>query len=99
MANVGFISFVSNLVCNRGNKGRSMKIKDAFYWLLVIFVAYLIVEIIRRIFGGSLGFEQVVIGLLIANLGYVINLHTKISEINASLSEHLGWHRGRGNSQ
>lgn len=70
-----------------------------FYWLLGIFTIYLIIEIIRKILGGSLGFEEIVAGLLVANLGYVIALHTKISEVDSKLSEHLGWHKGKENNQ
>ena len=70
-----------------------------FYWLLGLFVVYLIIELIRKIFGGSLSFEALVIGLLVANLGYTIALHTKMSNINAKLSEHLEWHKGKENSR
>lgn len=59
-------------------------------WILVLFIVYLIVEVTRNILGGSLGFEELVIGLLIANLGYSFH-------INSKLSGHLGWHRGKGN--
>jgi len=58
------------------------------YWLLVIFMAYLIIELLRKILGGSLGFEELVIGLLIANLGYSFYINSKISE-------HFGWHKGK----
>jgi len=61
-----------------------------FYWLLGIFAIYLIFELIRKILGGSLGTDELIIGLLVTNLGYTIALHAK-------LSEHLGWHKGKGN--
>lgn len=64
--------------------------------MLVLFVIYLIIEIVRKIFGGSLDYEDLVIGLLVANLSYVIALHIKVSDINAKLSGHLGWHKGKG---
>ena len=70
--------------------------KKIFYWALVLFVLYLIIEIIRKIFGDSLGYEDLVIGLLVANLGYTITLHSKISNINAKVFGHLGWHKGKG---
>jgi len=47
-------------------------LKRVIYWILIIFLIYLIIEVIRKILGGSLGFEELVIGLLIANLGYSI---------------------------
>lgn len=70
-----------------------------FYWLLGIFVLYLIIEILRKIFGGSLSYEALVIGLLIANLGYTITLHSKISSLNAKLFGHIGWHKGKGDKK
>ena len=68
------------------------KWEQILYWLLVIFMLYLIIELLRKIFGGSLGFEELVVGLLIANLGYSFY-------INAKLSEHIGWHKGRDNNK
>jgi len=70
----------------------NMKIdlEKILYWLLILFVIYLIIEIIRKILGGSLGFEELVIGLLIANLGYSFYINSKISE-------HMGWHKGKDN--
>ena len=68
------------------------KWEQILYWLLVIFMIYLIIELLRKIFGGSLGFEELVVGLLIANLGYSFH-------INAKLSEHIGWHKGRDNNK
>ncbi len=62
------------------------------YWLLILFMIYLIIELIRKLLGGSLGFEELVIGLLIANLGYSFY-------INSKLSEHLGWYRGQNNKK
>ena len=67
-----------------------MKIEQLFYWALVIFVIYILFELMRKIIGGSLGFEEIVIGLLIANLGYSFYLNSK-------LSEHIGWHKGKDN--
>jgi len=61
------------------------------YWLLGVFILYLIIEVLRKIFGGSLGFEEIAIGLLIANVGYSFYINTK-------LSEHICWHKGKGDS-
>ncbi|MEW6063540.1 MAG: hypothetical protein AB1571_04190 [Nanoarchaeota archaeon] len=64
--------------------------KKILYWLLTLFMIYLIIEIIRKIIGGSLGFEELVIALLVANLGYSFYINSKISG-------HIGWHRGKDN--
>ncbi len=69
--------------------------QNVLYWLLGIFAVYLIIELVRKILGGSLGFEELITGLLIANLGFVIALHTKISAVDSKLSGHLGWHKGK----
>ena len=66
--------------------------KKVLFWLLGAFVIYLIIEILRKIPGGSLATDAIVIGLLVANLGYSFY-------INSKLSEHLGWHKGKGNHQ
>jgi len=63
-------------------------LEKILYWLLILFAIYIIIEILRKLFGGSLGFEELVIGLLITNIGYSYYLNSK-------LSEHLGWHRGK----
>ena len=61
-----------------------------FYWLLVLFIIYLAYEILRKVFGGSLGFEELAIGLLIANLGYSFYL-------SSLMSKHIGWHKTQKN--
>ena len=65
--------------------------KRLVYWIFLLFLFYLIFELARKLLGGSLGFEELIIGLLVANLGYSYH-------INSKLSEHLGWHRGKENS-
>ena len=69
--------------------------KILFYWLLGIFIIFLIIVIIQKILGGSLGFEEIVIGLLVANLGYSFYLQGSISRLNSKISGHLGWHKGK----
>ena len=69
--------------------GAKMKrLRKIFYWVLIIFTLYLIFEIIRKIAGGNLGFEELVVGLLIANMGYSFYL-------NLLFSEHIGWHKDK----
>ncbi len=68
-----------------------ISMEKTFRVLLALFVLYLIFEIIRKILGGSLGFESLVIGMLLANIGFSFS-------INQRLSEHIGWHKGKQNS-
>ena len=70
-------------------------IKKLIYWVFILFLVYIIFELGRKIFGGSLGFEELVIGLLIANLGYSFYLKESIQHLDSKLSQHLGWHSGR----
>ncbi|HLC74406.1 MAG TPA: hypothetical protein VJH88_00955 [Candidatus Nanoarchaeia archaeon] len=66
--------------------------KQVLYWLFIAFLAYLTFELARKIIGGSLGFEELVIALLIANIGYSFHLKESINKIDAKLAGHLGWH-------
>jgi len=40
-------------------------------------------------------FEELVIALLVANIGYSFHLKESINKMDAKLSGHLGWHRGQ----
>mgnify|MGYP001578732654 CR=1 FL=1 len=68
-------------------------------WLFALFVIYVIIEVIRKIFRGSLGFEELVTTLLVVNLGYSFSLNHRVSALNSKISEHLGWHKGKDNSR
>lgn len=65
------------------------------YWGLVLFIVYIIIEVLRKIFWGSLGFEELTITLLVANLGYSSYLMRELSRVNSKISMHLGWHNGK----
>ena len=67
------------------------------YWIFILFLAYLIFELLRKLLGGSLGFEELVIGLLIANLGYSFYLRESINKVDSKISGHIGWHKGKNN--
>jgi positive regulator of sigma E activity len=70
-------------------------IQKIIYVAFLIFLIYLIFELLRKLFGGSLGFEEIVIGLLIANLGYSFYLMKHISSVDSKISGHIGWHKGK----
>ncbi len=55
--------------------------------LLIIFAIYIIYQLFRVLLGGSWEFEEIIIALLILNLGLAI-------ETRATLSRHLGKHEG-----
>jgi len=76
--------------------GIVMKWMNLFALLLGLFVIYIIIELVRKLLGGSLGFEELVIGLLTTNLAYTFGLHSKLSSLNAKFAEHIGWHKGKG---
>jgi len=63
----------------------------------LLFLVYLIIELFRKILGGSLGFEEVVLGLLITNLGFSFYLREHISQLDSKISGHIGWHKGKNN--
>ena len=74
-------------------------IKKITYWVFLLFLVYLIFELLRKLLGGSLGFEELVIGLLIANLGYSFYLRESIHTIDSKISGHVGWHKGKDNKK
>ena len=72
-------------------------LQKILYGIFLLFLAYLIYEILRTLLGGSLGFEELVIGLLIANLGYSLYLRGQIGKIDSRIYGHIGWHKGKNN--
>jgi len=79
-----------------------MNLQKIFNWLLLLFALFIIFQILRKIFGGSWGLEELVTALLVMNLGATLALHSrliavhlKIHKIDVKLSEHLGWHKGQ----
>jgi len=67
-----------------------------------IFAAIALFQIISAIRGGTWAAEDIVLSLVISNLGasfgvvgYLINLNNKISDVDRKIDSHLGWHRGR----
>lgn len=95
MGHPAFVNIADRLVCLFRYPRNSMNYRTILYWALVVFSLYLTIEVIRKMLGGSLGFEELMVGLQIANLGYTFQLHLKLSEHSARLSEHLGWHQGK----
>jgi len=71
------------------------KIIKIYYWVLVIFIIYLVIEVIRKIFGGSLGNEQLIIALLVANLSYSFYLKESNNKIDKKLTGHIAWHKAK----
>lgn len=74
-----------------------IKIKNILITLLIIFVAYIIFELTKKLLEGSLGFEALVIGLLVANLGYSFYIKESINKLDSKLPGHIGWHKGKDN--
>jgi len=63
------------------------KIEAALKILLLIFAAYIVYQIIRKILGGSWESEQIIISLLILNIGWT-------ALIQRQISTHAGEHKG-----
>ena len=56
--------------------------------LLVIFGLYLLVQIVRKIIGGSWTTEDIILGLLILNLGSIITIGTMMAQLRSD-HDHL----------
>ena len=63
--------------------------------IILVLLVYIAYELARKLLGGSLGFEELVIALLVTNVGYSFHLKDSINKIDAKLSGHLGWHNGQ----
>lgn len=74
-------------------------IKKIFYIFLGIFLIYVVIEIVKKIIGGSLSFEALIIALLIDNIGYSFLLKDAIGKIDSKFNGHIGWHKGKNNSK
>lgn len=70
-------------------------LEKILYWLFFAFLIYLAYELLRKVLGHSLGFEELVIALLVANIGYSFYLKGSINKIDNKLSGHIGWHKGK----
>jgi len=67
---------------------------NILYWVLVAIIAIVIVQIIRKIAGGSWTTEAVIIALVLANLGYSFYIGNILSK---HIGEHKGYERGLHN--
>lgn len=74
-------------------------LKKIAYIAFVLFLFYIIFELTRKILGGSLGFEELVIALLVANLGYAFHLRESVSKLDTKITGHIAWHRGKENAK
>ena len=72
-----------------------LTIEKVLYWIFFAFLIYIAYELIRKVLGHSLGFEELVIALLVANIGYSFYLKGSINKIDNKLSGHIGWHKGK----
>jgi len=84
------------MVCSDGAEMSQFRIfKIIGYVLLLLFLIYLLYELGKKVLGGSLGFEELVIALLIANLGYSFYMRESINKLDRKISGHIGWHKGK----
>jgi len=60
-------------------------IRKAIFWMFLLFLCYLIFELVNKILGGSLGFQELTIGLLLANLGFSFHLIRSIRKSELDL--------------
>ncbi|HLC65240.1 MAG TPA: hypothetical protein VJI46_03905 [Candidatus Nanoarchaeia archaeon] len=65
----------------------TIKFGKLFDWLLLTLIIWIVYELIKKILGGSLGYNEIMTALLALNLGLSFNLTRQISG-------HIGWHKG-----
>jgi len=64
-----------------------IKLEDLIKISLLLFAVYIIYQIIRKILGGSWSIEQIILSLLVLNIGWTALLQRQ-------LSAHIGKHKG-----
>ncbi len=64
-----------------------IKIDTVLKTLLLLFAVYVIYQIIRKLAGGSWDSEQIIISLIILNIGWT-------ALIQRQISSHVGEHKG-----
>ena len=69
-----------------------IKFKDTIKIALFIFAIYVIYQIFKKILGGSWSIEQIILSLLILNIGWTALIQRQIS---AHLGEHKGYRLGK----
>ena len=72
-----------------------MKLEKILYWMFFVFLLWVIFELIKKILGGSLKFEELITTLVVINIGYSFYLTKMVGGIDKKLSGHIGWHKGR----
>lgn len=82
------------MTANKNETGNGFDFLD---WAMLAVFITLIFWLIRRIFEGNWGFQELIIAFLAANLGYSIKMSLQVSKLDSEISGHLGWHKGREN--
>jgi len=83
-------------------KETKKKLWKIYEIILLIFIAYVIYELIRKILGGSLTIDELIAIALTINITFTFYLQNSISKMKDSLnkvdikiSRHIGWHKGK----
>ena len=68
-----------------------------------IIAAIIIMQMIKKLAGGSWEIEDIILALVILNLtitfgigGYLIHLNNKIAGVDRKIHGHIEWHKGKG---
>jgi len=70
-----------------------------YYWILIAFVIFVIIQVIRKIFGGSWSIEELTFALVAVNVGFSFALLAHIHRVDTKITKHLGWHNGYKNGK
>ena len=64
-----------------------MKIETIMKLILIVFGIYLVYQIFKKLIGGSLSIEEVIMGLIFLNLGWTIALQRQLSSKTMNLQK------------
>ena len=72
-----------------------MKLEKIVTWFLILASAYLAYQIILKLTGHSWVMESIMGTMILIHMGMTWKLMKEVSEINAKMERHLGWHEGK----
>jgi len=73
-----------------------IRLENIIKMALFLFAIYIIYQILRKIFGGSWSIEQIILSLLILNIGWTALLQRQLS---SHMGEHKGYRLGKLDSE
>ncbi len=70
-----------------------MKLRILFKSGLILFMIYIIYQLIMKLLGHSWSVEQVILAFVMANFGWTMSIQKQLFKLDSKFSEHTGEHK------